>query len=354
MFAQVLRERIAKKIFERDFSAWASAMSVAPPKPVVFLMGPTCSGKTALAVELAQRLPVDIINCDSALVYDGLEIGAAKPEPEVLAVAPHRLLGFRALTDPYSAAAFREDALREIEATHASGRIPLLVGGTMLYFKALAQGLADLPAADAIVRERLAAQAAEEGWPAMHARLAEVDAVTAARLKPMDRQRIQRALEVFEVSGVALSEHHRRQAVSLSNSGASHGAAFPYTLFCLAIAPQSRVVLHERIAARFVQMLDAGLIAEVEMLRARGEVSSELPAMKSVGYRQVWEYLDGHYDYETMVDRAVIATRQLAKRQFTWLRGWPGLTWLNSDAEDLVEQAEACLAPLRESVFSSQ
>lgn len=329
-------------------------MSVASAKPVVFLMGPTCSGKTALAVELVQRLPVDIINCDSALVYDGLEIGAAKPEPDVLALAPHRLLGFRALTDPYSAAAFREDALREIEAIHANGRIPLLVGGTMLYFKALAEGLADLPAADPLVRARLAVQAEKEGWPAMHARLAAVDTITAARLKPMDSQRIQRALEVFEVSGIALSEHHRRQSVSLSNSDAGHSSAFPYTLLTLAVAPQSRAVLHERIAVRFVQMLNAGLIAEVEQLRARGDISSELPAMKSVGYRQVWEYLDGQYDYETMVDRAVIATRQLAKRQFTWLRGWPALTWLNSDAEDFVEQAVACLAPLQESVFSSQ
>ncbi|MBQ0754559.1 MAG: tRNA (adenosine(37)-N6)-dimethylallyltransferase MiaA [Gammaproteobacteria bacterium] len=328
-------------------------MNAVLPKPVVFLMGPTCSGKTALAVELAQRLPVDIINCDSALVYEGLEIGAAKPEPEILAVAPHRLLGFRALTDPYSAAVFREDALREIEEIHAKGRIPLLVGGTMLYFKALAQGLADLPAANPAVRERLAAQAVEMGWPAMHARLAEVDAITAARLKPMDSQRIQRALEVFEVSGVPLSEHHRQQAVSLSNSDAGHNSAFPYTLLSLAVAPESRAVLHERIAVRFAQMLDAGLIAEVEQLRARREVNSELPAMKSVGYRQVWEYLDGQYDYETMVDRAVIATRQLAKRQFTWLRGWPALTWLNSDADDVVEQAMACLAPLRESVFSS-
>jgi tRNA dimethylallyltransferase len=323
-------------------------------KPVIFLMGPTCSGKTGLAVELVQRLPVEIINCDSALVYADLDIGAAKPEAKVLATAPHRLLGFRALTQPYSAAEYRQDALREIEDIHDNGRIPLLVGGTMLYFKALAEGLADLPAADPAVRARLSAQAAELGWPAMHARLAEIDAITAERLKPMDGQRIQRALEVFEISGIALSEHHHRQAVSLSNSDVGHSSVFPYTLLSLAVGPQSRAVLHQRIAMRFGQMLDAGLIAEVEQLRARDDISSELPAMKSVGYRQVWEYLDGHYDYETMVDRAVIATRQLAKRQFTWLRGWPALTWLNSDAEDFVEQAVACLAPLQESVFSSQ
>lgn len=325
------------------------------PLPVVLLMGPTCSGKTALAVELVQHLPLDIINVDSALVYRGLEIGAAKPSDDVLAKAPHRLLGFRDPAQPYSAAEFREDALREICDIHATGRIPLLVGGTMLYFKALLDGLAELPPADAQVRARLEQAAAEKGWPAMHARLAEVDPETAERLKPNDSQRIQRALEVFEVSGEPLSAHHARQrAVPLSDSGTGYGPAFPYTVFSLAIAPKDRAVLHARIAERFHQMLDEGLVAEVQALRARGDLTPELPAIKSVGYRQVWAYLDGQYDYDTLVGRGIIATRQLAKRQFTWLRGWPGITWLETDAEDLLDRALACLAPLRESVFSSR
>ncbi|MDF1782435.1 MAG: tRNA (adenosine(37)-N6)-dimethylallyltransferase MiaA [Alcanivoracaceae bacterium] len=327
----------------------------ASSKPVIFLTGPTCSGKTALAVQLVQDLPLDIINVDSALVYRGLDIGAAKPEPDVLAKAPHRLLSFRDPTEPYSAAQFRDDALREIEAIHQQGRIPLLVGGTMLYFKALREGLAKLPAADQRVRAKLEAQAAQIGWPAMHEKLAQVDPETALRLKPMDSQRIQRALEVYEISGEPLSSHHARQkAVSLSNSDPRHNSAFPYTHLSLAIAPQNRAVLHDRIALRFRQMLDAGFIAEVEALRARGDLSLELPAMKSVGYRQVWEYLDGQYDYETMVERGTIATRQLAKRQFTWMRSWPELQWLDGESNDVHAQALACIAPFVESVFSSR
>ncbi len=323
--------------------------------PVIFLMGPTCSGKTALAVELVQRLPLEIINVDSALVYDGLTIGAAKPEPELLARAPHRLLGFRDLTEPYSAAEFREDALREIAEIHAAGRVPLLVGGTMLYFKALVEGLAQLPAADAQVRAELEAEAADKGWPAMHFQLAQVDPVTAARLKPTDSQRIQRALEVYRVSGEPLSHHHaRQQAVPLSDSELSHTPAFPYTRFHLAIAPKTRALLHQRIALRFRQMLDDGLVGEVQALRQRGDLSADLPAIKAVGYRQVWEYLEGHYDLDAMQERGIVATRQLAKRQFTWLRGWPALHWLDSDDPEVVEQAMSLLAPVLESVFSSR
>lgn len=321
--------------------------------PVIFLMGPTCSGKTALAVELVQRLPLEIINVDSALVYDGLEIGAARPEPDVLARAPHRLLGFRDIAEPYSAAEFCQDARREIAEIHAAGKVPLLVGGTMLYFKALVEGLANLPEADPVVRAELEAEAARDGWSAMHAKLAQVDPITAARLRPSDRQRVQRALEVYRISGEPLSSHHARQhAVSLLDSELGHTSAFPYTPFYLAIAPATRALLHQRIAQRFRQMLDHGLIAEVQTLRQRGDLHADLPALKSVGYRQVWDYLEGRYDLEALTERGIIATRQLAKRQFTWLRGWPALHWLDSDDPKVAEQAMSLLAPLLESVFS--
>lgn len=324
-------------------------MPVSPQPPVIFLMGPTCSGKTALAVELVQRMPLEIINVDSALVYRGLEIGAAKPEPAVLAKAPHRLLGFRDPTEPYSAADFRADALREMADIHAAGRVPLLVGGTMLYFRALRDGLADMPPADEAVRVRLTEEAERLGWPALHARLAQVDPEAAARLKPNDRQRLQRALEVYELTGVPLSVHHARQAPG----GAAGENAFPYTVMQLAIAPPDRAVLHARIEARLHDMLAQGLVEEVRALRAQPGLHAGLPAMRSVGYRQVWGYLDGDYDYDEMVRRAVVATRQLAKRQFTWLRGWPDLHWLDSDAPDLTGRALSLLESLPESVFSS-
>jgi len=318
-------------------------------------MGPTCSGKTGAAIALAQRLPFEIINVDSALVYRGLEIGAARPSPEELAQAPHRLLGFLDPTEPYSAARFREDALAEIADIHAAGRIPLLVGGTMLYFKALQQGLANMPAADPVLRAEMEAVAAEKGWPELHRQLAEVDPEAAARLKPNDGQRIQRALEVFRLTGQSLSDLHRQQrSVALSDSADNDKVPFPYNTKSFALAPASRALLHERIALRFHAMLDAGLVEEVEKLRARGDLRRELPAIKAVGYRQVWDYLDGQYGYAEMVERGIIATRQLAKRQFTWLRGWPELEWFDSDAPDLTEQLERSLAPLVDSVFSSR
>lgn len=315
-------------------------MSVRQP-PVLFLMGPTCSGKTALAVELVRRRPrLAIINVDSALVYQGLDIGAARPEPEVLAVAPHRLLGFRDPAEPYSAADFREDALAEIRALHEQGRIPLLVGGTMLYFRTLLQGLATLPAADATVRAQLDARAAAEGWPALHAWLAEVDPETAARLKPNDQQRVQRALEVFLLTGEPLSAHHDRQATE----GVGGSPAFPYNVKQFALLPSDRALLHARIETRFHAMLKAGLIEEVQRLAARGDLHPGLPAIRAVGYRQVWGYLAGEYDREEMVRRAIVATRQLAKRQLTWLRGWSGLIPLDP---------EHSLESLCESVFST-
>jgi tRNA dimethylallyltransferase len=321
--------------------------------PVIFLMGPTCSGKTGAAVALVQRLPLEIINVDSALVYQGLEIGAARPEPEVLAVAPHRLLGFLDPAEPYSAARFRDDALREIADIRRAGRVPLLVGGTMLYFKALQQGLAAMPAADPAVRADIDAIAREHGWPEVHRLLAEVDPDSAARLKPNDGQRLQRALEVYRVTGETMTSlHQRQQAVALSDTGPGAGPAFPYTAINFALAPASRALLHDRIAVRFRAMLEAGLVEEVERLRSRGDLHRELPAIKAVGYRQVWDYLDGRYGYEEMVERGIIATRQLAKRQFTWLRGWPDLEWFDSDAPDLVGQLEGRLAPVLDSVSS--
>lgn len=313
--------------------------------PVIFLMGPTCSGKTAAAIALTQRWPVSLVNVDSALVYRGLDIGAGRPSTAELARAPHRLLGFVEPTEAYSAARFRDDALAEIRAIHSERRIPLLVGGTMLYFRALLSGLATLPPANAALRAEMEARAAQQGWPALHRQLATVDPHSAARLNPNDGQRIQRALEVYQLTGESLSALHQRQrAVTLSDTGANGKTAFPYTVSQVALAPASRALLHERIAARFHAMLAQGLVAEVQGLRARGDLHRELPAIKAVGYRQVWDYLDGCYDYDEMVARGIAATRQLAKRQFTWLRGWPELDWFDSDAADLHAALERHLA----------
>ena len=314
--------------------------------PVICLMGPTCSGKTALAMALVERFPVDLINVDSALVYTGLDIGAARPGPEELARAPHRLMGFRDPSEPYSAAEFRRDALKEIRDIHARQRVPLLVGGTMLYFRALLQGLAPLPAADPALRAELAQRAERLGWPALHRELAEVDPDTAQRLTPNDGQRIQRALEVYRSTGRPLSEWHRQQAAEgLSDSTDSAAHPFPFTVISMAVAPATRAQLHSRIAERFRAMLKDGLLDEVRQLRERPGVHAGLPAMKAVGYRQVWDYLDGQYDYDEMVERGIIATRQLAKRQFTWLRSWSDLHWLDSDDPQLVDTASRLVAP---------
>lgn len=316
--------------------------------PVVFLMGPTASGKTGLAVELVQRLPLEIINVDSALVYQGLNIGAAKPDAETLEKAPHRLLAFRDPAQPYSAAQFREDALREIADIHRAGKVPLLVGGTMLYFRTLLEGMTPLPAADPALRARLDAEARELGWPALHARLAQVDPESAARLKPNDRQRLQRALEVYELTGVPLSEHHRNDKKDrLSDSDPDRASGFAYTVKSLALAPAERSVLHKRIAVRFQDMLDQGLLEEVRRLRERGDLHADLPAMRAVGYRQVWAHLAGQYDREEMLHKAVVATRQLAKRQLTWLRSWPDLHWLDTDDPELLGSAMALLSDVR-------
>jgi len=323
-------------------------------KPVLLLMGPTCSGKTALAIEAVQSLPIEIINVDSALVYQGLNIGAARPTEEELALAPHRLLGFRDLTEPYSAADFRADALRHIEQIHANGKLPLLVGGTVLYFKALVEGLAPLPEADPQVRAEIAALADAQGWPAVHQALAEVDPVTAARLKPTDRQRLQRALEVFRLTGRPLSAFHAEHHTTVikNRDGLSQFSGLPYPVLSLALAPRDRGWLHEQIALRFRAMLDAGLLAEVEGLRQQTQLHPALPGIRAVGYRQVWEYLDGQYDYDTMVERGIIATRQLAKRQFTWLRKWPDLQWFDSNDLSQRKALFELLAKNCKSVFS--
>ena len=293
-------------------------MTAACLPPAFCLMGPTACGKTAVAEQLVQHFPFEIISVDSALVYRGLDIGSGKPDAATLARAPHRLIDIRDPAQPYSAADFREDALRELREVLARGKLPLLVGGTMLYFKVLRDGLAAMPAATPDVRARILAQAAAEGWPALHRRLQQIDPLAAARIHPNDPQRLQRALEVFEVSGRALSALH-------AEAQSSQAGELPCQLLFLGMLPVERARLHEQIARRFHSMLAAGLIDEVAALQARGDLHPDLPSMRSVGYRQVWDYLDGKCDYATMVERGIAATRQLAKRQLTWVRGWQDL-----------------------------
>ncbi|ENJ4476243.1 tRNA (adenosine(37)-N6)-dimethylallyltransferase MiaA [Yersinia enterocolitica] len=288
--------------------------------PAIFIMGPTASGKTALSIALRQRLPVELVSVDSALIYRGMDIGTAKPSAEELALAPHRLIDIRDPAESYSAADFRKDALKEMADITATGRIPLLVGGTMLYFKALLDGLSPLPSADPQVRQRIEQQAAELGWEALHQQLAEIDPVAAARIHPNDPQRLSRALEVFFISGKTLTE-----LTKIS------GETLPYRVHQFAIAPVSRELLHQRIELRFHQMLDAGFETEARALFDRGDLHTDMPAIRCVGYRQMWSYLSGEIDYDEMVYRGICATRQLAKRQMTWLRGWGSVQWLDSD-----------------------
>jgi tRNA dimethylallyltransferase len=280
--------------------------------PAVLLMGPTASGKSVIAMELAARLLVEIVSVDSAQVYRGMDIGTAKPDAAARASVRHHLLDLIDPDQAYSAARFRADALAAMAGIRARGRMPLLVGGTMLYFKALREGLSNLPPADSDVRSRIDARAAALGWPAVHAELARVDPATAARLEPTDSQRIQRALEVHELSGRPLSELQ----------GAREGAAAP-GLVSLALVPQDRALLHRRIAARFDAMLEAGLVDEVSGLRQRYRLTESMPSMRCVGYRQAWQFIDGDGDRERLRERGVAATRQLAKRQLTWLRSTP-------------------------------
>ena len=293
-------------------------------------MGPTAAGKTGLAVNLVQQLPLEIISVDSALVYRGMDIGTGKPDAATLALAQHHLSDIRDPTEAYSAAAFRNDALALMQQITQRGNIPLLVGGTMLYFRALLHGLDDLPQADATMRAQIEAEAGEQGWPALHAELARHDPITAARLQPTDAQRIQRALEVFRVSGVPLS----------AQLTAAH-AELPYRVLQLALIPSDRSILHQRIAARFAAMLDQGLLEELAGLRRQFELHAGMTAMRCVGYRQAWEYLDGAIDEAALRDKGIAATRQLAKRQLTWLRSWPDTVELDCLADDLEQQAMA-------------
>lgn len=297
-------------------------------------MGPTAAGKTDLALELARSLPCELISVDSALIYRGMDIGSAKPSKQLLEEFPHQLIDIRDPLQSYSAAEFRADALQAMHEATACGRIPLLVGGTMLYYKALLEGLAEMPAADPVVRAELEAQAARDGWQALHDELLAVDPESAARIHPNDPQRLTRALEVYRVSGLSMSAHRQRQQAQGLALLASGGSALPYNVVQLAIAPADRQVLHTRIAQRFEQMLAQGFIEEVQALRARGDLHANLPSIRAVGYRQAWDYLEGHLDRVEMQERGIIATRQLAKRQFTWLRSWTGLHWLDSLAED--------------------
>jgi len=285
---------------------------------LICLLGPTESGKTQLAIELVQRLPCKIISVDSAMIYRGMDIGTAKPGPDQLAIAPHRLIDICDPVERYSVAQFCQDALMEIEDVCKQGAIPLLVGGTMLYFRALQQGLSKLPAADPSIRAQLESEAAQGA--SLYARLAKVDPLSAKRIKPNDKQRIQRALEVYLLTGKTLTENWCNAAQQ----------QLPYHFFNIALIPQDRAVLHQRIKQRFQQMLDKGFIAEVEQLYQRDDLNPGLSSMRSVGYRQVWQYLAGELSYQTMIDKSVIATRQVAKRQLTWLRSWPDIHYLDA------------------------
>ena len=300
----------------------------------VLLMGPTGSGKTDLAAALVERYPLEIVSVDAAMVYRGMDIGTAKPAPELLARAPHHLIDLIDPAESYSAARFLADAGAAMDAIAARGRVPLLAGGTMLYFRALQSGLARLPAADAGIRARLEARATERGWPALHAELAQLDPAAAARIRPNDRQRIQRALEVIEASGRPLSDQ-----LAEDLRGATRRGDLPIVL-----APADRGLLFARIAARFEDMLGRGLVDEVRRLRARGDLHAGLPSMRLIGYRQLWQHLAGEATLETASERAVAATRQLARRQLTWLRAEPGAAWFDATDSAVAERIGARVA----------
>ncbi len=305
-------------------------MSTLPP--AIFLMGPTASGKTAIAVELIRRLPLEIISVDSALVYRDMDIGTAKPDAATLARAPHHLIGIIDPTDAYSAAAFRRDALRLMADITARGKIPLLVGGTMLYFNALRKGLSELPEADPAIRAELDAENAEHGIEALHRMLRDVDPETAARLKPTDTQRIQRAMEIYRITGKPMSGLlARRQQPEL-----------PWRIIPIALIPSSRAQLHVRIAARFEAMLQQGLVDELRMLRGKYRLHADLPSMRCVGYRQAWQFIEGEITEAQLQETGIAATRQLAKRQLTWLRAMPdniGFDCLNNKLTEQVFDA---------------
>ncbi|MDA3921398.1 MAG: tRNA (adenosine(37)-N6)-dimethylallyltransferase MiaA [Salinisphaera sp.] len=292
---------------------------------LIFLLGPTASGKTGLAVDLVQQLNAEIVSVDSAMVYRDMDIGTAKPDADTLRAAPHALIDIRDAAHAYSAADFRADALREIEHIRSAGRIPLLTGGTSLYFRALEYGLSDMPGRDDAVRARLTAEAEATSWQQLHVRLAAVDSHSAARIHPNDAQRIQRALEIYELTGTPLSVLHRKQ----------NQQRLPWSIARIVVAPACRATLHARIERRFDQMMQAGFVEEVEKLKRRPELNVELPSMRAVGYRQIWQMLDGEMKPKEAVERAVFASRQLAKRQLTWLRSLSDAHWLESGTKNI-------------------
>ncbi|WP_405023252.1 tRNA (adenosine(37)-N6)-dimethylallyltransferase MiaA [Marinospirillum sp.] len=295
--------------------------------PAIFLLGPTASGKTDLAVSLVKELRCEIISVDSALVYRGMDIGTAKPDAATLAKAPHRLIDIRDPADTYSAGDFRRDALQAMQEITEAGKIPLLVGGTSLYFQRLLAGDSNLPAADPLLRRKLEQELQDQGCPALHQRLAAIDPESAKRIAPTDPQRTLRALELWELTGKTRTQLWQEQAAEKQ--------PFPWRALQLGLAPKDRKLLHERIEQRFVKMLEEGFIEEVAQLKQREDLHAGLPSMRSVGYRQVWQYLEGELNRTEMFEKGVAATRQLAKRQLTWMRSWPQLHWLAAEAEDL-------------------
>ncbi len=308
-------------------------------KKIICLMGPTAVGKTAVAEELTARMQVEIISVDSTLVYKGMDIGTGKPSAEVLAKAPHHLIDIREPKEVYSAYEFVQDVQDLIALILAKGKIPLLVGGTMLYYKSLLRGIDKLPEANIDLREEFTKEAELHGWEALHAKLAEIDRITADKLHPRDSQRIQRALEVYHLTGEPLSKLKTLE---------KRKPELPYQSVNYAMVPQNRAELHNRIEQRFLAMLQDGFIEEVSGLKARAELNLNLPAMRAVGYRQIWEYLDGVYSKEEMIERALAATRQLAKRQLTWLRSWPEVTNLEIVEYSAKEGADLLIKHLRD------
>lgn len=303
--------------------------------PVICLMGPTASGKTDLAIELSKQLPCDLISVDSAMVYKNLDIGSAKPAPDVLEKYPHQLINICEPEQVYSAAQFREDAILAIKKSHQQQRLPLLVGGTMLYFKILQQGIADLPSADPVIREKLVKQAQQYGWEYLHDYLKKIDPVSAQRIHPNDPQRMQRAIEIYELTGKPMSalwSEAQNQTKTKSNNN-----QFNFINLALEL---DRKILHQRIEQRFDQMLEQGFISEVEMLYAKKNqgIHADLPAIKSAGYQQAWKFLSGEYDEKTFREKAIVATRQLAKRQITWLRSWPKVNFFYALEDSLVNK----------------
>ncbi|MDN3652874.1 tRNA (adenosine(37)-N6)-dimethylallyltransferase MiaA [Thalassotalea ponticola] len=302
-------------------------LSAVSKPPIICIMGPTASGKTDLAFKLCDVLPCDIISVDSALIYKGMDIGSAKPTADELSQYPHRLVDIIDPADSYSAADFVRDAKKEIADIQSKGRIPLLVGGTMMYFKSLLEGISPLPKADADIRAQIETEAAEHGWQYIHQLLAQVDPVSAERIHPNDPQRLTRALEVYRISGKTMTQ-----------LTATKGQGLEGNIVQFAIAPTERSELHQRIELRYDIMLEQGFEQEVENLIKRGDLTDDLPSIRCVGYRQMWQYLHGEYDRDEMVFRGVCATRQLAKRQLTWLRSWPNLTWLTTNDDNNLDR----------------